>query len=370
MADNNNSLQSLINGINKFFGFLDKAFTIMDKQYANDGSTKFKMKTADGKHIVQVTCVPGDVSGNVDMQITTEDQVLDGQQQLEVVTGVPVKQVENKIKEVMVKWFGEDSMKKPEEEKKEDQSENQSDNSDQEENNGESSENDTEEAQPESIPPEPADTNDTNASKFIRFGLSKINGSQEIRLTKVFANYEPDLALNDLRTIIDDEMFDDLEGTHYYAVGCDDDDYEVFDTGDFLVENGDVLCDILEILYGISIESRLLRKRSSGDLKLQKFFTVDPVIDSMINYAEDLLITYDTEQSYFNPIVNCEGLSRLDEYTTYDSLYNIYVVNLRYICDELTLYMCNFDADAQNQFYSYINQFEKYFESVTEIELF
>lgn len=351
MADNNNSQGfDLLGVLRKFFSLIDKTFTILDKQYAEDGSSKFIVKLENGDTIT-ITCVPSKTTGLMNAKFQTDStNILEGTDNPVVKKDIKIQDIRDAIIEVGRYWYGEGFDQ--EEEHVEGEIVEDSDESD---NIIDSTGEEIEESE-----------------RFLRFGLSRITGSNELKLTKIYANYDTSSALEDFQLIVDDPMFDDIEDEQYFAVDCEGEDFEVYNTGDFDLDYADMLYESLSWLYEIQISGKVLKKIIT-DTELQKFFSIDSTVSSIIDYIEGLIIDYtgklESPLCYLR-LGECDYCSCIGDcdYSDCDKLCDLYCTNLDGFCSDIRFYMCNFDADTQNVFNSYVNTIEQYLDSVCECE--
>ena len=324
MAENNQNFD-ILSGLKKFFGFIDRVFTIVDRQYSNDGSSKFKI-TLDGSTIMEITCIPN--SGKLDMKFSTTSEVAEGAENPYICEGVELKKVNEKIDEVKHLWFGN---------KFDEQTSDQP--TPQNQGNQNSNEMSEEEIQEQLV----------NSNRILRFGLSRISGSKELMLTKVYANYDSESAMNDLSDFINDSGSNDIEDGCYelsYEDECDE-CFDVCPIDDFEPDYEDLMDQILCSLYEVKLCGHAYQKMFT-DSDVQVFYS----IHSMIEFLEDTNfkltggVTWPTDYEYNHCGDCCYN-------TAYELLYDKYVPNLSNVLDCIRLYICNFDDESRNSLIQY-----------------
>jgi len=384
---NNNSQIDLFGGLRKFFGFVERAFTVMDKQYANDGSSKFTVMMGDNTTKITVTCIPsrsrrGD--GNMDIKFVTDAQVRNGQDQTLVYNDVRPIEIRDRLDEVIERWFGDkfanteyketktesDTKDKDKDNSKEDTNDNKKDNM--KDKQSQQSKDGYEVEQPQPL-------NVSESARILRFGISRITGSNELQLAKVYANYDPELATDDLRNVIDnyftmDTGYNDypdsnlpipLENTiDYYTLVSeeeDDDYFDLYQTTDFEVPYDEMIDDMLLYLYTISLNRNAFKLMCSNN-DCSVFYNADSIVNGLIDYLETLRFKL---TGYVKLPTNYEYYEYLDnDLVDFCAFYDLYVMNLTAVLRSLNLTICDFDAETQNTLYSYKNQIEQYIENI------
>ena len=354
MAENNKGFD-IISGLRKFFNFIDHLFTIADRQYSSDGSSKFTVTHNGSIRIpaIDITCIPK--NGKLSMKFSTKAEVAEGQNNPLVIDDVEIGDTNKVIKEVISRWFnGKYDEKQPE-----GQSESNEQDTSKEEQKEESEETSEEQSKDEDQydnfedPYGGSMDGRTAASRILRFGLSKINGSHELMLTKVYANYDSEDALNDLGDFIDNSDPNELEDGCYelsYNDACDE-CFDVCPINDFELDYEDLMDQMLCSLYEVKLCGHAYQKMFT-DPDVQVFYSIHPTIDSMIEFLEDTNfkltggVTWPTDYEYNHCGDCCYN-------TAYELLYDKYVSNLSNVLDCIRFYICHFEDESRNSLIQY-----------------
>lgn len=369
MAENNQNFD-LFGGLNRLFSWIDRMFNIIDKQYAEDGSFKYDwVVSKNGPVLITVKGIPSKERGLYDVQFSTTAEIANDTETPYVKRGVNIGDIPQILADIKHMWFGDKYDEKEENPKSQPKNENTNPNDVDHENTETSNQKDdgTEVDEGHEFPLE-EDSNDYgysnrfSASRVLRFGISKIEGSHELQLTKVYANYETDLALSDLNAVFDEFDFNDYEDACFYEVCPDDDELCVYESQDFGVDYCSIIDDMLCRLYEIYIREKAYHKMFSDNLDLQVFFSINPTIESMIDYLNDK--QFSICGTLQDPAQYCFSECAYGNDTESNQLCYCYIGNLTEVLNSLNLFMCNFDSDTQSVLQSYQNQIQSYLDEL------
>lgn len=375
MAENNqgNSGFDLFGGMRKLFSLLDRAFIIMDKQYAIDGSFKYDWAVDKNKSVViTVKGIPSRERGLYDIQFSTNAATLEGTENPYVKRGVNMGEIPDILTSIKHMWFGDKYDTKPAQQQENNTQDTGRQDSKDKENKKEGSMQQSKQRQRQMKQDTPSRDPSLDgmynrfhgASKVLKFGVSKIEGSHELQLTKVYANYNTDLALTDLNTVFDEFNFNDYDDTCFYEVCPENTELCVYESQDFSVDYCSILDGMLGRLYEIYIREKVYHKMFS-DLELQVFFKIDPTIDNMIDYLQD--IRFDICSTLQDPTNYMFSDCAYGDDTASNQLCYCYIGNLTEVQNSIQLFMCNFDSETQAVLQSYQNQIQSYLDELQEL---
>jgi len=321
MADNKAGFdgQSVISVVKKLFNFIDRAFSVLNEQYAEDGSIKYDVpiptdsNAEDGSEstVVHVVCVPvREGSSYYDVQIKTDASILKGDNPI-TASNVQFSDIPEFVEKVVKDWFDVDlSNAKKQGDAKEDS--------------------ETEEVEPEEIEEKPEDAEDVDEAQDLHELLEsdEIDDTQKSKLRDVLR------FLNDNAVDIVDAWFSVEPDKLVFSLetGSNISDYLASKATKKYKKSIVVTDNEMQFTITSSLKLRFGIKKITGssDVVLTKVFANydSQFALSDLSTAIENIVTEDTEDECekFYEVTLCDRDECLDIHDTDDfSVYNVMI---------------------------------------------